>query len=41
MFEAGQIIQSKTRNPQWDEGHHHRGKLVSSSCRLTLPRRLF
>jgi maleate isomerase len=27
MFETGQTIQSKTRNPQLDEGRHHRAKL--------------
>jgi maleate isomerase len=27
MFESGQTIQSKTRNPQLDDGRHHRAKL--------------
>ena len=27
MFETGQTIQSKTRNPQLDDGRHHRAKL--------------
>ncbi|NBQ83838.1 MAG: arylmalonate decarboxylase [Alphaproteobacteria bacterium] len=27
MFEIGQTIQSKTRNPQLDDGRHHRAKL--------------